>query len=80
MAEVKDFARFLYEEAKIAFHPDDSFEDYVYIGSNLPVFTKAEAKSLNLRMKECFNVCRQENIDIYEFMMQFSPIHSLMPN
>lgn len=78
LSEVESFAKYLYNEAKVAFHPDESFEDYVSIGSDCCAFTKAEAEILNHRMEESFVVCEKETVDIYEFMMQFSPIHSLM--
>lgn len=80
LSEMELFVRYLYDVVKVAFHPDEPFDDYVSIGSDNYVFTKSEAHTLNQRMKECFKVCKQENIDIYEFMMQFSPIHSLMLN
>ena len=80
LSEVEAFARYLYDEAKVAFHPDEPFEDYVSTGSDNYAFTEAEAKILNQRMDESFAVCENEDVDIYEFMMQFSLIHSLMQN
>ncbi len=78
LSEVESFARYLYDEVKIAFHPDESFQDYVSTGTDHYSFSKSEAAILNQRLEECFNVCENEGVDIYEFMMQFSPIHSLM--
>ncbi len=80
LSGVKSFAQYLYGEIKLAFHPDESFEDYIDIDSHKYIFTQSEAKSLNERMEECFNVCDKENVDIYEYMMQYSPLHSLMQN
>lgn len=80
LSDVELFTRYLYYKVKIAFHPDESFEDYVITGSDNYAFTNAEAKILNQRMAESFAVCKNESIDIYEFMMRFSPIHSLMQN
>lgn len=71
---VEAFAHYLYDDIKVAFHPDDSFEDYVGIDSGQSAFTKAEAETLNLRMEESFAVCENENVDIYEYMMQSSPL------
>ncbi len=75
LSDVKSFARYLYEEAKVVFHPDDSFEDYINIDTHNRSFSKSEAAILNQRMEECFNVCEKENEDIYEVMMEFSPLH-----
>lgn len=80
MSDVEAFAHYLYDDAKVAIHPDESFDNYTKIDCGDYAFTTSEAEILNLRMEECFDVCRQENVDIYEFMMQFSPIHSLMLN
>ena len=80
LSEVESFARYLYYDTKVVFHPDESFEDYVCAGSDSYAFKKSEARLLNQRMEEAFAVCENENVDIYDFMMQFSPIHSLMPN
>lgn len=76
LSEVESFARFLYEDVKVAFHPDESFENYVTLGSRNHTFSQLEANILDLRMDEAFDVCEKENVDIYEFMMQFSTIHS----
>lgn len=80
LSGVESFAKYLYDVAKVNFHPDESFEDYVITGSDSYAFTKVETKILNQRMEESFAVCNKENVDIYEFMMQFSPIHTLMQN
>lgn len=80
LSGVKSFAQYLYGEIKLAFHPDESFEDYIDIDSHNYVFSKSEAKCLNKRMEECFKVCEKEKVDIYNYMMQYSPIHSFMRN
>lgn len=80
LLDVELFARYLYDVTRIAFHPDDSFEGYVSMNSNKQSFTPDEAHTLNQRMKESYQVCEKENVDIYDFMMQFSPIHALMSN
>lgn len=80
LSEIEAFARYLYNDVKVAFHPDEPFEDYVNIDTDCFTFTNAEAEILNHRMEESFAVCKNENVDIYEFMMQFSPLHILMQN
>ncbi len=78
ISDVETFAKYLYDEAKVAFHPDESFEDYVIVESDSRAFSKEESRILNKRMEESFAVCEREKEDIYDLMMQFSPIHSLI--
>lgn len=78
LEEVKGLSLYLYYEKHVAFHPEDPFEDYINTDDNNQCFTTEESIALNSRMEECFDVCQKEDVDIYNFMMQFSPIHSLM--
>lgn len=78
LADVKAFTLYLYNEKQVAFHPDDPFEDYINMDDHERSFSSEEAQTLNSRIEECFDICHKENVDIYDFMMQFSPIHSLM--
>ena len=56
-------------EDRIAFHPDNDFNDYV--GHNdKPTFTKAEAKVLNQYMDKCFDFCQANDIDIYSIAIK----------
>lgn len=65
--EVKDFAKYLYSVHKVAFHPDDTFDEY--ISSNKDnLFSKEEIELLNIRMEECFVICNKYNQDIYDVM------------
>lgn len=66
--DVESFAIQLTKE-RVAFHPDDDFNDYVNFNTGLPFYTEAEAISRNELMKSCFEVCNKLNIDIYDFML-----------
>ena len=74
IADVQEFAKYLYNERELAFHPDDDFADYVCHETQEPTFTKSEVKLFNRLMTECFSVCERENIDIYETMCEFHPL------
>lgn len=65
--DVKIFAKHLIFE-NVRFHPDDDFNDYVNIKTNLPTYTKEEANLRNALMKSCFLVCENEGVDVYEVM------------
>lgn len=73
--DVQDFARYLYNERKVAFHPDDDFADYAYYDNGEAMFTDNEVPLHNRLMKECFTVCDQHSEDIYGVMIEFNPIY-----
>ncbi|MBR1882714.1 MAG: hypothetical protein IJ808_06835 [Muribaculaceae bacterium] len=74
LSDVRDFACYLYNKRKVAFHPDDDFADYVNDETQKPTFTKEEVSLFNRLTDECFEVCERENADIYEVMTKFNPI------
>ena len=76
--DVQDFAKFLYYERKVAFHPDDDFADYVSDETGKQSFSKKEIPIFNRLMDECFKVCERENRDIYEVMSEFHPLLNLV--
>lgn len=63
--DVKEFFEVLHNKYKLAFHPDDPFEDYVSIESGTPTFTNGEAIYLNEVMNQCFEVCEKNDVEIY---------------
>lgn len=67
--DVKQFAKELTAEG-LSFHPDDDFNDYINFTSGEPSYTSEEAEIRNKLMNECFDVCENEGIDIYEVMME----------
>ncbi|MCQ2212282.1 MAG: hypothetical protein MJZ36_01445 [Bacteroidaceae bacterium] len=64
--EVEAFFAHIVKERKINFHPDNNFEDYINIESHEPSFTPSECSIYNRLMDECFTICDQANVDIYE--------------
>ena len=74
IAEVEDFAKFLYVQKKLAFHPDDDFADYISSESNEPFLSNEEVELFNRLMNECFNVCDSVNEDIYDVMGKLHPL------
>jgi hypothetical protein len=76
--DVQDFAKYLYNNLRVAFHPDDDFADYVNDETGKQTFTKEEIPIFNRLMDECFQVCECENKDIYEVMSEFHPLLNLV--
>jgi len=72
--DVQDFAKYLYNERMLAFHPDDDFADYVNDETGEPSFSEEEIPLFNHLMDECFDVCEREKKDIYEVMSAFHPL------
>ena len=74
ITEVEEFAQFLFNQKKLAFHPDDDFAEYVSMGTNEPLFNSEEIALFNRLTEECFNVCKTANVDIYEVMGKYHPV------
>lgn len=74
--DVQDFARYLYNERKVAFHPDDDFSEYIHSDSKEALFSESEISIFNRLINECFTVCEQNDKDIYETMIKFNPIYN----
>lgn len=66
--DVKLFAYQLVNEENLSFHPDDYFEDYINLETKEPLYSAEECKQLNQLMSNCFSICQQEEVDIYELM------------
>ena len=58
--DVADFARYLALDLHINFHPDNPFSDYLD--------DAALVLRLDNLMKQCFNICEREGVDIYGVM------------
>lgn len=65
LEDVTRFFKYLKEERKVIFHPDDDFESYVNIETLESTFTPEECKEYNDAMLQCFDVCEAEGVDIY---------------
>lgn len=74
--DVKSFFKILNQVFQLAFHPDDSFEDYVSIETGAATFSKVEAKYLNELMNLCIEVCEEAHEDIY--LIGLSIVHPEM--
>ena len=66
--DVKLFAYQLVNEEDLSFHPDDDFGDYINLETKEPLYSAEECKQLNQLMYNCFSICQQEEVDIYELM------------
>jgi len=68
--DVKVFAFQLVHEHNLSFHPDNDFSDYVNTETNIPIYTTEESERYNELMDKCFDICKQNNEDVYELMGQ----------
>ena len=66
--DVKLFAYQLVNEENLSFHPDDDFGDYINLETQEPLYSAEDAERLNQLMSNCFSICEQEEVDIYELM------------
>lgn len=67
--DVRDFFKHL-KNAGLNFHPDTDFRDYVNLETGEPTYTEKEVGQLNHLLKLGFDVCKQEEVDIYELAFE----------
>ncbi|MDI1324239.1 MAG: hypothetical protein PSV36_15920 [Algoriphagus sp.] len=66
ISEVEDFFIHLIEKESLNFHPDDDFKNYINLDTQLPSYSVEEAEFRNKLMEACFEICDQEESDIYQ--------------
>ena len=69
IGDVEAFAKQLIDEG-LSFHPDDEFNDYISLKDNKRSYTAEEAESRNELMRQCFDICENEGVDIYDLMLE----------
>lgn len=67
--DVIAFANQLVKEG-VNFHPDEDFRNYINIETSEPTYTEKDAELRNLLMTQCFTICRESGIDIYDTMSE----------
>lgn len=60
--------KYLIHEEKLSVHPDDNFFEYENYETQL-FYTKEEAVLRNKLMKQCFDLCEENDIEIYRFFI-----------
>ena len=78
VADVVAFAKHLVEVEKLSFHPDDDFGVYI-TSDNKPFYSEEDAILRNKLMDNCFDVCNENGIDIYDLLVAIiqKPVFSL---
>jgi hypothetical protein len=54
----------------VAVHPDDNFSDMISVETQEYTYTSDEAELRNTLMRQCIEVCKKNNISIYDFMQK----------
>ena len=72
--DVNKFMKFIYEDLELNFHPDDDFNDIVNYETGVKSFNKKDADKFNKLVDDCFKVCENNNLDIYEIALKHHPI------
>jgi hypothetical protein len=66
----------------VNFHPDTDFDDYINVNTSERTFSFEDAKKLNKLLIRAFEVCAEENIDIYDLTMpvllESTGLHQIM--
>lgn len=68
ISDVKAFATYLVQVENLSFHPDDDFKEYI-TSDMKPFYSEKEAELRNKLMNDCFNVCNEQNVEIYELLL-----------
>jgi hypothetical protein len=68
ISDIKSFYASILNEG-IMMHPDDNFFDYINSATGEPTYSEQEATKRNNLLSECFRVCDDANICIYELML-----------
>ena len=69
--DVKRFFAHLVNERRVNFHPDDRFEVYRSYVDGICTFSQDECDVYNRLMDESFEVCEENDIDIYDVGIEF---------
>lgn len=64
--DVTYFFKYVYCGLGVNFHPDDGFDRYIYPQTKQPAFSEEESKIYDHLREECFVVCENLDIDIYD--------------
>jgi len=67
--DVAVFIKLLVSEGVDA-HPDEDFNNYINIASGRSTYTTKEATFRNSLMKDCFTICEQNAVDIYDMTQE----------
>lgn len=68
-----EFFTYIYCKRGVNFHPDEGFDHYIDLETKQPTFTKSECKHYDQLMAECFAVCEDSDIDIYDHALTILP-------
>lgn len=63
--DVENFFSHLLEKESLNFHPDEDFKHYFHVETKVPSYSTEESEIRNKLMKDCFEVCEKEGVDIY---------------
>ena len=63
--DVRKFFHYIVEDHNVNFNPDDMFEDYM-LSDGTTAFTPEECEIYNRLVEESFDICEEEEFDIYE--------------
>lgn len=69
--QVKDFANYLVNDLKVNIHPDNDFSEYIEYSTFKPTFDDNGIKRGNQLMEECFSVCEEHSVGIYDLMSEY---------
>ena len=69
LQDVRDFFKEL-NAVIVNFDPDDDIGDYIAFKDDTPSFPKEEAIRLNTLLDDCFAICEEKGVDIYELANQ----------
>ncbi len=70
LRDVINFFEYMTRDLKSVWHPDDDFTTYINLDNKEQSWSKTEGELLNKRMAEAFEVCNDNDTDIYQLGME----------
>jgi len=68
--DVREFFNYLYLVEELLFHPKYDFGEYIDSETNKPAYTAKEARERNILMHKCFEVCSENDFNIFTVALE----------
>lgn len=73
LEDVDEFVNYVINGLGVNYHPDESFGDYVVMGTDTPSFSAEEAALLDRLNDECWDICEKNGVEIYYYGIKYHP-------
>ena len=68
--DVWEFFNYLHIVDGVLFHPEGDFREFINWETDKPTYTAKEAKERNILMDKCFDVCSENDFNIFQIGLE----------